>query len=109
MALLAMGFAGPEENTVFTALEIGHNGGNRLVRDLRGRAAPGVYVCGDAATGPGLVVWAIADGLMTADTLLADCGSDAGGGAPGLTRGRRRAVCKRRCAEDGTSPGERGG
>ena len=72
MALLAMGFTGPEENPVFKELEIGHNKGNLLDRDPRGRAGSGIYICGDAATGPGLVVRAIADGLMTAETLLAD-------------------------------------
>lgn len=36
------------------------------------RAGPGVYVAGDAATGPGLVVRGIADGLRAAETLLRD-------------------------------------
>ncbi len=72
LAFLAMGFTGPEENPVFKELEIGQNSSNRLERDPHGRAGAGVYVCGDAASGPSLVVRAMADGLATAETLVAD-------------------------------------
>ena len=72
MVLLAMGFTGPEENSVFKELEIGQNKRTLLARDSQGRCAPGVYVCGDAGSGPSLVVRAIADGLATADALLAE-------------------------------------
>ncbi len=72
MVMLAMGFTGPEENTVFKELEIGQNSRTLLERDSEGRAGKGVYVCGDAATGPSLVVRAMADGLAVAETLLAD-------------------------------------
>ncbi len=72
MALLAMGFTGPEENPLFKELQIGQNRGTLLERDSDGRAAPGVYVVGDAATGPSLVVRALADGLTVADAVMAD-------------------------------------
>ena len=72
MALLAMGFTGPEENPVFKELEIRQNSRSLLERDAQGRAAPGVYVCGDAAGGPGLVVRALADGLRIAETVAED-------------------------------------
>ena len=76
MVFLAMGFTGPEENPVFKELEIRQNKVNRLERDPHGRAGQGVYVCGDAAMGPSLVVRALADGLMVADTVLADCAGE---------------------------------
>ncbi len=70
--LLAMGFTGPEENPVFKQMKIRQNTTTRLERDAHGRAGDRVYVAGDAAMGPSLVVRAIADGLATAETLLAD-------------------------------------
>ncbi|MCC8181330.1 MAG: glutamate synthase subunit beta [Planctomycetes bacterium] len=85
MALLAMGFTGPEENPVFKELEIGHNSRSFLRRDQHGRASERVYVCGDAASGPSLVVRAIADGLSTAETVLADHLEGAATGRPRQT------------------------
>ncbi len=66
LVLLAMGFTGAEENPVFKELEIRQNSRNLLERNAEGFAQPGIYVAGDAATGPSLVVRAIADGLQTA-------------------------------------------
>ena len=74
LVFLAMGFSGPEENNLFRELKIESDSGIRLRRDQCGRAASGVFICGDAATGPSLVARAIADGLMTADSLLVDYG-----------------------------------
>ncbi len=75
MVMLAMGFTGPEENTIFKELEIGQNSRTLLERGPGGRAGGQVYVCGDAATGPSLVVRAIADGLAVADSVLEDFSS----------------------------------
>jgi glutamate synthases, NADH/NADPH, small subunit len=69
---LAMGFTGPEKNPLFAQLGVERDSDGRLQVDSCGRAASGVYICGDAANGPSLVVRAIADGLKAAETLLAD-------------------------------------
>jgi glutamate synthase (NADPH/NADH) small chain len=63
MVLLAMGFTGPEATTLYD----GHKKPDQYGH-LEGR----VYVCGDAANGPSLVVRAMASGLVTAKTLLDD-------------------------------------
>ncbi|MDR1164991.1 MAG: glutamate synthase subunit beta [Deltaproteobacteria bacterium] len=63
--LLALGFTGPDFGT------LAPTGGGRP--DKEGRfGPPGFYVAGDAATGPSLVVKAIADGLRVARTVLKD-------------------------------------
>ena len=80
LVLLAMGFTGPEENILFKELKIESHFGTRLKRDGDGLAAPGVYVSGDAATGPSLVVRAIADGITTADSLLAGLAANSSAG-----------------------------
>ncbi len=72
MVLLAMGFTGPEENPVFKELEIRQNSQGLLERDNQGRAGLRTYVAGDAGSGPGLVVRAIADGLKVAGALRDD-------------------------------------
>lgn len=82
MALLAMGFTGPEENPVFKELEIRQNSNSTLERDAHGRAGSGIYVAGDAAMGPSLVVRALADGLATAQTVLDDYAREAEAGFP---------------------------
>ena len=70
LVLLAMGFTGAENDPLFSALDISPDKSGRLTRDDTGQAAPGVYVCGDAANGPSLVVRAIADGLSAAGQVL---------------------------------------
>jgi glutamate synthase (NADPH/NADH) small chain len=62
LVLLAMGFTGPEP--------ISYLEGKKL--DPLGRLGPKVYLCGDAANGPSLVVRAMASGLNVARTLLDD-------------------------------------
>jgi NADPH-dependent glutamate synthase beta subunit-like oxidoreductase len=59
-----MGFTGPEPSQFL------HEGAFKP--DPDGRLEPGLYVTGDAARGPSLVVRAIADGLKTAAAVLAD-------------------------------------
>lgn len=72
LVLLALGFTGAEESPLLKALKLASDQGGRLGRDPDGQAAPGVYVCGDAANGPSLVVRALADGLATARAVLGD-------------------------------------
>jgi glutamate synthase (NADPH/NADH) small chain len=64
LVLLAMGFTGPEPGSLAAAKE--------LKPDHHGRLSPNLYVAGDAASGPSLVVRAISDGLKVAGTVLAD-------------------------------------
>ncbi|MDR1611362.1 MAG: glutamate synthase subunit beta [Planctomycetota bacterium] len=72
MVYLALGFTGPEDNPIFADLGVARGADGRLAVDGDGRAGAGVYAAGDAATGPSLVVRAIADGLRVAETLLVD-------------------------------------
>ncbi len=69
---LAMGFTGPEDSPIFAQLGVERDENGKLKIEACGRAAEGVYICGDAANGPSLVVRAIADGLRVAETLIAD-------------------------------------
>ncbi|MDR1920897.1 MAG: FAD-dependent oxidoreductase, partial [Candidatus Adiutrix sp.] len=72
LALLALGFTGVEPEPLMAALKLSPDKRGCLPCDQRGRLAPGVYACGDAARGPSLVVRAIADGLAAAETALED-------------------------------------
>ncbi len=74
LALLAMGFTGPETTGLATELGLALDPRGNIVSDAAGRTnVPGVYVAGDASRGQSLVVWAIADGRRVAaavDTAL---------------------------------------
>lgn len=72
MALLALGFTGVEPGRFLTDLELKPDKRGRLERKPSGQVMPRVYACGDAATGPSLVVKAISDGLSTARSVLQD-------------------------------------
>jgi glutamate synthase (NADPH/NADH) small chain len=63
LAFLAMGFTGAEPGTLAPEGGLGPCGPGRLV-------APKIYSAGDAATGPSLVVRAMADGLAVGRALL---------------------------------------
>ncbi|MDR2198351.1 MAG: glutamate synthase subunit beta [Deltaproteobacteria bacterium] len=65
LVLLALGFTGAEPGKLAQA---------ESFKSFRpgGRIGPGQYVCGDAATGPSLVVRAMADALRVAEELLRD-------------------------------------
>jgi glutamate synthase (NADPH/NADH) small chain len=64
LALLAMGFVGPE---------LGQLSADEEFRpDPQGRLAPGLYSAGDATSGPSLVVRAINSGLNLANVILSD-------------------------------------
>ncbi|MDR1657858.1 MAG: glutamate synthase subunit beta [Deltaproteobacteria bacterium] len=64
LVLLAMGFVSPEFGNL-TAFE-------NFKTDSEGRLEPGVYACGDAVSGPSLVVRAINSGLNVARAILQD-------------------------------------
>jgi glutamate synthase (NADPH) small chain len=67
LVLLAMGFTGPETDTVVSQLgcEIDERG--NLKRDESYQTnVPGVFACGDAGRGQSLIVWAIAEGRSAA-------------------------------------------
>ena len=69
LALLALGFAGPERPLPEgLGATIGPRG--TVSRGASGLAyattAPGVFVCGDAGRGQSLIVWAIAEGRSAA-------------------------------------------
>jgi glutamate synthase (NADPH/NADH) small chain len=63
MVLLAMGFVGPEDDTIIQdyGLEMSANG--TIATDASGMTSrPGVFAAGDAHRGQSLVVWAISEG-----------------------------------------------
>lgn len=67
LALLALGFTGPEPDALFAQLGLATGPDGALARD-EGFAAgpPGVFVAGDAGRGQSLIVWAIAEGRAVA-------------------------------------------
>jgi glutamate synthase (NADPH/NADH) small chain len=64
LVLLAMGFVAPEFGSLISAED--------FHPDPLGRLEPGLYACGDAASGPSLVVRAMASGVLVAQTVLND-------------------------------------
>jgi glutamate synthase (NADPH/NADH) small chain len=80
LALLAMGFVGPERGGVVEQLGLALDARGNVRTDASGRASvPGVFAAGDASRGQSLVVWAIADGRRVAagvDTFLRRGGDD---------------------------------
>ncbi len=67
LALLAMGFVGPERGGVVEQLGLALDGRANIRTDASGATSvPGVFAGGDAARGQSLVVWAIADGRRVA-------------------------------------------
>ena len=70
LVLLAMGFTGHAIPKIVSALSLQTNDRGAIVRDANGKtSADNVYIAGDVATGPSLVVRAIADGRRVADAL----------------------------------------
>jgi glutamate synthase (NADPH/NADH) small chain len=74
LVLLAMGFTGPEADTVISQLECALDERGNVARDKNyATNVDGVFVCGDAGRGQSLIVWAIAEGRAAAagvDTYL---------------------------------------
>ncbi|MEU3063843.1 glutamate synthase subunit beta [Streptomyces subrutilus] len=72
LVLLALGFTGAERaGGLYEQLGLALDDQGNVVRDASfaaggGRAAPGVFVAGDAGRGQSLVVWAIAEGRSAA-------------------------------------------
>ena len=67
LALLAMGFTGPERVGVVEELGLALDGRGNVVTDASGATAvPKVFAAGDVSRGQSLVVWAIADGRRVA-------------------------------------------
>jgi len=65
--LLAMGFVGPERDTVVGQLGVELDPRGNIVRDDNyASTVDGVFVCGDAGRGQSLIVWAIAEGRACA-------------------------------------------
>jgi glutamate synthase (NADPH) small chain len=67
LVTLAMGFTGPEAQTVVDQLGLGTDGRGNLERDASWSSSQaGVFVAGDAGRGQSLIVWAIAEGRAAA-------------------------------------------
>jgi glutamate synthase (NADPH) small chain len=67
LVLLAMGFTGPETDTVVAQLGVSlDERGNVARSDNYATDVDGVFVCGDAGRGQSLIVWAIAEGRACA-------------------------------------------
>ena len=67
LVLLAMGFVGPERDTVVGQLGVELDPRGNIVRDDDyASTVDGVFVCGDAGRGQSLIVWAIAEGRACA-------------------------------------------
>ena len=67
LALLAMGFVGPERAGIVEQLGVALDARGNIRSDASGATGvPGVFAAGDASRGQSLVVWAIADGRRVA-------------------------------------------
>jgi glutamate synthase (NADPH) small chain len=67
LVLLAMGFVGPERDTVISQLDVSLDERGNVARDKNyATDVDGVFVCGDAGRGQSLIVWAIAEGRACA-------------------------------------------
>ena len=76
LALLAMGFTGPERGGIVAELGLALDGRGNVVTDVSGATSvPRVFAAGDASRGQSLVVWAIADGRRVAAAVDAHLGA----------------------------------
>jgi glutamate synthase (NADPH/NADH) small chain len=67
LVLIAMGFTGPERDTLEEQLSTGFTDRGNVSRDDAFQTTePGVFVAGDAGRGQSLIVWAIAEGRSVA-------------------------------------------
>jgi glutamate synthase (NADPH) small chain len=67
LVLFAMGFTGPEPDSVVAQLEVALDERGNVARDDAYMSSlPGVFVAGDAGRGQSLIVWAIAEGRAAA-------------------------------------------
>ncbi len=67
LVLLALGFTGPESDTIESQLGLPFDDHGNVERDAQYETSePGVFVTGDAGRGQSLIVWAIAEGRAAA-------------------------------------------
>ncbi len=67
LVFLAMGFTGPEQDTVLEQLGVELDDRGNVKRDSAWQtSADNVFVCGDSGRGQSLIVWAIAEGRSCA-------------------------------------------
>jgi glutamate synthase (NADPH/NADH) small chain len=67
LVLLAMGFVGPETDTIVNSYGLALSPNGAIATDQTGMTSqPGVFAAGDARRGQSLVVWAIAEGREVA-------------------------------------------
>jgi glutamate synthase (NADPH/NADH) small chain len=67
LILLAMGFVGPEKNTMLAQLGVKlTERGNVFADDNKMTSIPGIFTAGDMTRGQSLIVWAIAEGRNAA-------------------------------------------
>ena len=67
LVIFAMGFTGPETESVVAQTGVGVTGQGLIARgDDYSTSVPGMFVAGDAGRGQSLVVWAIAEGRSAA-------------------------------------------
>jgi len=67
LALLAMGFVGPEKDGMLADLGVALDGrGNVAVDEEKATSVKGVYAAGDMSRGQSLIVWAIQEGRAAA-------------------------------------------
>ena len=66
LVLLALGFTGPESETITSQLKAELDGQTNISRDGKYRSKDTLFVAGDAGRGQSLIVWAIAEGRAAA-------------------------------------------
>jgi len=67
LVLLALGFTGPESNTVVSALNLELDARGNIQTDRKHMTAkPGIFAAGDSHRGQSLIVWAISEGREAA-------------------------------------------
>ncbi|RQP09985.1 MAG: glutamate synthase subunit beta [Microbacteriaceae bacterium] len=67
LVLIAMGFTGPERDSIDEQLRVPFDERGNVARDdVYATSEPGVFVAGDAGRGQSLIVWAIAEGRAAA-------------------------------------------
>ena len=70
LVLIAMGFTGPESDTLDEQLRLPFDGSGTVARDEQYETSEsGVFVAGDAGRGQSLIVWAIAEGRAAASAV----------------------------------------
>ena len=85
LALIAIGFTGPEASGALTDLELATTERSTVAVDAEWMTSvEGVFACGDATRGQSLVVWAIADGRTCAAGVSRWLADPTRAGGPGL-------------------------